>query len=293
MRRLAETVIAGIFLESGTPITRTRLMKLLFLVRRETTVASLGAFYDFLPYKYGPYSFAADRDLWELMRNGVAMGDKLQVAEWRRADVLGTYEAMPASARIQIRELVGRYNSWSDRQLLEHVYAQYPEYTALSELVDPQPARHVATPAVYTLGYEGSSIDRFLRGLIVHGISRLVDVRNNPVSRRYGYSKGTLSDLCHRIGVDYVHVPTLGVPSSERQALSDAESYRRVLERYEQKTLAQRSDDVARAASLLQESASALLCFEADAARCHRGRLAERIATISALPVRHLEVPRD
>ncbi|MDQ2828460.1 MAG: hypothetical protein M3Y74_05355 [Chloroflexota bacterium] len=75
-------------------------MKLLFLVRHETIIPSTGAFYDFLPYQYGPYSFAADRDLWELMRNGVAVGDKLQLTEWRQAEALTAYEALAAPVRV-------------------------------------------------------------------------------------------------------------------------------------------------------------------------------------------------
>jgi uncharacterized protein (DUF488 family) len=292
MRRLAATVITGVFLESGTPITRTRLMKLLFLVRHETIIPSTGAFYDFLPYQYGPYSFAADRDLWELMRNGVAVGDKLQLTEWRQAEALTAYEALAAPVRVQVRELVDRYRSWSDHQLIDHVYAKYPNYTVLSKRPGVYPSRQVAAPAVYTLGYEGSSVDAFLRASIVHGLARIIDVRNNPVSRRYGYSKATLLGLCDKIGVEYAHVPGLGVPAAERQSLGDAASYGMLLDRYERETLPRRAGDLARVSAMMREKASALLCFEADATRCHRGRLAPCVATLTGLPVCHLEVPR-
>ena len=54
MVRLAPTVLSGVLLESETPISRIRLMKLLFLIRHETIVAAAGAFYDFLPQKIRP-----------------------------------------------------------------------------------------------------------------------------------------------------------------------------------------------------------------------------------------------
>lgn len=84
----------------------------------------------------------------------------------------------------------------------------------------------------------------------------------------------------------------MGVPSEERQELTDGAAVARLLDRYRTVTLEQQASEVARAAALAREKASALLCFEADPARCHRGPLAERVATLAELPIRHLEVSR-
>ena len=42
---------------------------------------------------------------------------------------------------------------------------------------------------VFTVGYEGPSVDRFLSLLAEHGIDTIVDVREYPVSRKLGFSK--------------------------------------------------------------------------------------------------------
>lgn len=191
MPRLTPTVIVGVLLESDEPISRLRLMKLLFLARQETTLPAAGAFYDFLPYKFGPFSFAVRRDLHEMMRNGlvagerVGDGDRLSLTAWRRVEAAQAYEMLPEKLRLQVRELVDRYRAWPDQRLIDHVYARFPTFTVLSERDGRHPERRVAEPAVYTLGYEGSSIDLFLCAVVGHGLARIVDVRNNPVSRRY------------------------------------------------------------------------------------------------------------
>ncbi len=47
-----------------------------------------------------------------------------------------------------------------------------------------------AVPALlYTLGYEGLSLAEFFDRLAQAGVSRLVDVRELPLSRRPGFSK--------------------------------------------------------------------------------------------------------
>lgn len=45
------------------------------------------------------------------------------------------------------------------------------------------------TPAVFSIGYEGLTIDSFLNKLIANNITVVVDIRNNPQSMKYGFSK--------------------------------------------------------------------------------------------------------
>ncbi len=73
-----------------------------------------------------------------------------------------------------------------------------------------QPTRQT----VYTAGYEGESIDRFLQKLLKAGIEQILDVRSNPMSRKYGFSRKTLSGLSEKLDMEYVHLPELGVPPS-------------------------------------------------------------------------------
>ena len=50
--------------------SRTQFIKWLFLLKKEEDVDRYGSFYDFVPYKYGPFSFLAYRDIAELERFG-------------------------------------------------------------------------------------------------------------------------------------------------------------------------------------------------------------------------------
>ena len=45
-------------------------MKLVFLLRHETCLKDVPSFYDFVPYKFGPFSFTLYRELERLQQNG-------------------------------------------------------------------------------------------------------------------------------------------------------------------------------------------------------------------------------
>lgn len=305
MNRIANSVLLGVLVESGQPVSRTRLMKLLFLLRQETDIRKRAAFYDFLPYKYGPYSFFADRDLRGLMEAGLvapaswAGSDRLTVPERSRAEAMAGYRALPGVIREQVAALVQNYAVWTDSQLVDDVYARYPSYTMLSERTGPPLPRAFARPSIYTIGYEGVSVDAFLNGLLRHRIARVLDVRSNPLSRRFGFSKNTLSSLCGRIGVEYVSLPELGIPSEQRQHLrverrpGSFESHQRLFDCYESEMLPLHPEALAKASDLMEEKASVLVCFEADARCCHRGRLAAQLSSMTGLPVLHLRVPDE
>ena len=89
---------------------------------------------------------------------------------------------------------------------MDYVYRQYPWFTVNSKR-QQNAARPVAALAVYTAGYEGQQVDAFLNMLMRNGIQQLLDVRNNPVSRRYGFHKTTLGRLCKSLDIEYVHRP--------------------------------------------------------------------------------------
>lgn len=288
MSREAVIIIVGAVLESGNALSRTRLMKLLFLLRMEKDFSSIPGFYDFLPYKFGPYSFAADRDLYRLNCAGLLTGERISIPDDRMALARDAYATLPPALRTRLLDLVTHYRRLPDPDLINLIYSRYPEFTLLSELLDPPPARPVASPAVYTIGYEGTSVDSFLHALIRHGIVRLIDVRNNPVSRKYGFSRPRLSGLLERIGVEYIHRGELGIPSRQRKNLQRPEQFLALFDGYETGILANNKESVEEVSAFISEKASALLCFELDPQMCHRGRLADEVAHRTGLPVHHL-----
>jgi uncharacterized protein (DUF488 family) len=172
-------------------------------------------------------------------------------------------------------------------EMVAYVYATYPWYTLKSE-AGARVALPSARKAVYTAGYEGRSVDAFLDGLLRAGVRRVVDVRANPVARRYGFHGKTLARLCGKLDIDYRHVPKLGVPSAERRELSTKADYDALLSRYERTTLRRQPGAVREVAQLAADMASALVCSEADPSRCHRSRLAKAVSHETGLPVLHL-----
>ncbi|MDR3233557.1 MAG: DUF488 domain-containing protein [Planctomycetaceae bacterium] len=59
---------------------------------------------------------------------------------------------------------------------------------------------------VYTIGYEGVTIEMFLRRLTAAGIKQLIDVRRNPLSCKPGFSKKVLAMYLNEIEVEYIFI---------------------------------------------------------------------------------------
>jgi len=65
---------------------------------------------------------------------------------------------------------------------------------------------------LFTIGYEGLSMDRFTAQLKAAGVRRVVDVRELPLSHKPGFSKRPLSRALEGAGLAYEHIPALGCP---------------------------------------------------------------------------------
>ena len=71
---------------------------------------------------------------------------------------------------------------------------------------------------LFTIGYEGATMDEFLSALRTAGVERVIDVRALPLSRRPGFSKTPLKNALAEAGIDYVHLRALGTPPEGRTA---------------------------------------------------------------------------
>ncbi len=162
--------------EAGQALSATQLFKLVFLLAEETSLGRDGAFYDFLPYKFGPYSFALYRELEALVSQGYMNEQHSGSTNTYSITSLGTREqnAVGSDARRSVRFICEKYGKLGIKQLLRSVYAQYPWYSTRSELDNlvpldvPKPS--IAPPAVYTMGYEERSVDGFFDKLLRVGI---------------------------------------------------------------------------------------------------------------------------
>jgi len=189
-------------------------------------------------------------------------------------------------------------------RLVREVYQRYPYYAIRSEIIDQvlpsakdrekvdaaRPSRK--TPGLLTIGYEGKSLETYLNQLIKAGVALLCDVRRNPLSRKYGFSKSTLSQACRTVGIDYEHIPDLGIASSERRNISHKEDYVERFVAYRKNSLPKNQAALDQIKNWVTNSKQrvALTCFERDPFHCHRHCVAEAISkqTDSKLIALHL-----
>lgn len=123
---------------------------------------------------------------------------------------------------------------------------------------------------IFTIGYEGATMDEFLAALAGAGVKRVIDVRALPLSRRPGFSKSTLAASLQDAGIEYVHLKALGTPKAGRDAAKkgDVKTLRQVYA--DQLELPEAQAQAAQMRALAAEMPSTLLCFERDPCHCHR-----------------------
>ena len=71
-------------------------------------------------------------------------------------------------------------------------------------------------PALFTLGYEGLTIEAFIARLQAAQTKTVVDVCDLPLSRKKGYSKTAFRTALSAHGITYLHAPALGCPKPIR-----------------------------------------------------------------------------
>ena len=130
---------------------------------------------------------------------------------------------------------------------------------------------------IFTIGYEGATQPELVTALQRAGVERVIDVRAVPLSRKPGFSKNVLAAGLKEAGIGYVHLKALGTPPEGREAARKGRW--EVMERVyaAQLETPEAAGEAARMIALAEERPSALLCFERDAAHCHRTPLREAV----------------
>jgi uncharacterized protein (DUF488 family) len=143
-------------------------------------------------------------------------------------------------------------------------------------------------PPLFTIGYEAKTQAEFLDELAAARVELLIDVRAVAASRRPGFSKTALAGALREGGIDYRHLRPLGTPAAGREAARKGRvaEMRAIYADQLETPEALLAFEQAVAAAL--ERRSALLCYEADAAGCHRSALAERMIARAGFEVRNL-----
>ena len=233
---------------------------LLFLYCRESAAVAL---YEFVPAAPRPRSFTADADRRKLVERGLLTADE---HEWRltregRAAV-GRASDLVLDAFVQRETLRGD-------ALAADAYRRFPEYAP------GHVHRSDSVAPLSTIGYEGRSLEGYLNLLLRSGVTLLCDVRRNPFSRKWGFSKNTLAMGCEAVGIRYENLPELGIAAEKRHAVESEQDRDALFADYERHTLPQASAAIERIGDRIRAGERvALTCYELDPQDCHRSRLA-------------------
>lgn len=141
---------------------------------------------------------------------------------------------------------------------------------------------------LFTIGYEGKTLDEMLDQLDAAQVELLIDVRAVAASRRPGFSKTALAGALKERGIDYLHLRPLGTPKAGREAARKGRigEMHTIFEEQLQTPEAELAMEQAQAAAA--ERPTALLCFERDAGHCHRQIVADRLVRRAGFEVRDL-----
>ena len=139
-----------------------------------------------------------------------------------------------------------------------------------------------------TIGYERETQAVVIDRLKTAGVEVVVDVRAVAASRRAGFSKTLLAASLNEAGIGYVHLRQLGTPKPGRDAARKGHiaEMTEIFEAHMAEPKAQL--ELAKATEIVREKKTALLCYEADAAGCHRTIVAHRIVETLGCEIENL-----
>ena len=131
----------------------------------------------------------------------------------------------------------------------------------------------VAARVIFTIGYELATQDAVVSALREADVEVLADIRYLPLSRRPGFSKSSLRAAVEEAGTAYRHFRYLGTPAEGRAAARRGDQATLARVYAGQLELPEALAQMAELRALAEEKRVALLCYERNAAECHRSLL--------------------
>ena len=120
-------IILSLFQLCNGNVEKTKLQKLLFLYSQR----KLESEYDFIPYKYGCYSYSANADL-------VTMVKKEYLTEsekgYTKIDPKNYLTSLKPKDRELLTETINSYGSMGSEKLIRHTYINFPYYAINSTI---------------------------------------------------------------------------------------------------------------------------------------------------------------
>ncbi|WP_114751346.1 DUF488 domain-containing protein [Pleomorphovibrio marinus] len=279
-------LLLGILEEFDGVLSHTKLQKILLLVTRKQAKKS----YDFVPYKYGSFSFQANQDLSTLSKKEVVI-DKTNTfgSDWINNSVESFFPTLKKEDQAAIKQTKEEVAGLNQKELVKYTYIKYPYFAIKSQIADElltdkelekvnAQKRSFDNPAFFTIGYEGISLETYLNKLIINDVKLLCDVRKNPLSMKFGFSKSQLKRACESVGIEYLHIPQLGIDSEKRVDLKTINDFNKLFDEYEKTTLVNNRVKLEEIYNLTGKyKRIAITCFEKEPCMCHRSRVANAL----------------
>jgi uncharacterized protein (DUF488 family) len=278
-----QKVLLAVLQAFGGTLSNIDLQKYLFLFTR---LCQKDKSYEFVPFKYGCFSFQSYADRRKLVELGAISADP---DIWHLESSGNYLNTLTREDKDKLIVFSKKYSAIKGKKLLREVYTRFPYFAIRSEIADKllsemelaeiervRPSQRAAR--FFTIGYEGKSFEQYLNQLIENNVSVLCDVRKNPLSRKFGFSKKVLSETLESLGIQYIHLPDLGITSDKRKVLKMPSDYYRLFDNYEATTLRTNTAALQQLFLIVKKHKRvAITCFEAEECMCHRGRVAKAL----------------
>jgi hypothetical protein len=240
--------------------------------------------YFFVPGPTGPWSFQLEADLKKLSDGGWV---EEEAGAFRSKEGQDEHSSLDPQTLHALRSSIEELGEDPLKQVLEKEPFQgisLPERMLL-ELSDDELRERIervrpASPRskLFTIGYEGRPLEVYMKELLRNRVQVLCDVRKDPVSRKFGFSRKMLEHASSFLGMRYLHFPGLGIPKEERRKVEGEEDREALLENYERSVLPKADTSLEELSrSIREEAPIALTCYEADPSKCHRSRVAKAL----------------
>jgi uncharacterized protein (DUF488 family) len=272
----------------GGKLSKIELQKYMFLFVNEFSDKK---YYAFVPYYFGSFSFELYKDISVLEKNNF-----LKIENNNIELKIDSFPFTIENDNKKLLDFYIQYKYLKGDNLIKYLYENYPYYAINSkiaykflnnEFLDRyKPKDNEAV--FFTIGYEGKKFEEYLNQLIQNNIKVLVDVRKNPHSMKYGFSKNTLKKTVENLSIQYIHMPNLGIESDKRKNLKTKQDYDNLFEKYKQNLL-YKEDELKKLYDIFKQNKRiAITCFEKDVNYCHRKIIADKINYFYNVKVSHL-----
>jgi uncharacterized protein (DUF488 family) len=204
------------------------MQKTLFLYTRQQKEKS----YDFIPYRFGCFSLLANQDLLTLEKLGYVKKEQTNHSTiWKLKSEDNFIAQLKKEDAVTLNHIFHTFHCYNTNALIKHTYVNYPFWAINSTILDDvltneeksivlHQKKQYNEDFLFTIGYEGVSLETYINKLIINDVKVLCDVRKNSYSQKWGFSKSTLQDACEKVGIKFIHMPQLGIETEERQELN-------------------------------------------------------------------------